>query len=285
MAKVYDAMRRAEEERKRKMGDVAVEASVPSAAQWDQPPIEAEDRPKRVPLLKRLFKGGETNSVLDGANDINKRRIAILQPDSFVAEQFRMLRGRIDSVAGQRPIRSIAVTSANAHEGKSTASINLAIVTAMSLGRKVLLVDCDLRRPRIHTSLGIEPSSGIAEVLLGRNTLDEAIVKVDSLDLDVLPVRFTPPNPSELLASGHMKSLLEEAASRYDRVILDTPATLGLPDSKIIGELCDGLVMVVRADVTPREDVHAALEVLDRRRVLGLVLNGVDQSRERYGYY
>lgn len=285
MAKVYDAMRRAEEERKRKMGDVGVETAMPSPVEWDATPLEDFEPPKRAPFYKRWFQGGGSNAVLDSANDINKRRIAILQPDSFVAEQFRMLRGRIDSVAAQRPIRTIAVSSANAHEGKSTASINLAIVTAMSLGRKVLLVDCDLRRPRIHSSLGIEPSAGLAEVLLDRSTLDEAIVKVDNLNLDVLPVRFTPPNPSELLASSQMKSLLEEAASRYDRVIFDTPATLGLPDSKIVSELCDGLVMVVRADVTPREDVHAALEVLDRRRVLGLVLNGVDQSRERYGYY
>lgn len=268
------------------MGEIAVEAAVASSALPDPPPIEADDEVQRTPLLKRLFKSGaRTNAVLDSANAINKRRISILQPDSVVAEQFRMLRGRIDSVSDQRPIRTIAVSSANAHEGKSTAAINLAIVTAMSLGRKVLLVDCDLRRPRIHSSLGIEPSIGVSEVLLDRNTLGEAIVKVDNLNLDVLPVRFTPPNPSELLASRQMKSLVEEAASRYDRVIFDTPATLGLPDSKIVSELCDGLIMVVRADVTRREDVDAALEVLDRRRVLGLLLNGVEQGRESYGYY
>ena len=113
----------------------------------------------------------------------------------------------------------------------------------------------------------------------------EALLKVDNLNLDVLGVRFAPPNPSELLASAQMRDLLQEVCSRYDRVILDTPATLGLPDSKIVSELCDGLVMVVRADVTPREDVQAALEVLDQQRLLGLVLNGVDTSRERYGYY
>ena len=155
----------------------------------------------------------------------------------------------------------------------------------MSLGRRVLLVDCDLRRPKIATSLAIDARAGLAEILLDRNTLDEAVVKVDNLNLDVVGVRFLPPNPSELLASPRMQAFIEEAASRYDRVIFDTPATLGLPDAKIVSELCDGLVMVVRADVTPREDVHAALEVLDRRRVLGLVLNGVDQTRERYGYY
>ncbi|MEE3332259.1 MAG: CpsD/CapB family tyrosine-protein kinase [Myxococcota bacterium] len=286
MAKVYDAMRRAEEERKRKIGgDVGVETAAPSALPWDEAPSDAGDEPEHAPFYKRIFKSDGTQTVRDNANDIRKRQISILQPDSFVAEQFRMLRGRIDSVAAQRPIHSIAVTSANSNEGKSTSSINLAIVTAMSLERKVLLVDCDMRRPQVHTTLGVEPSVGLAEVLLERNTLDEAILTVDGLNLDLLPVCLMPSNPSELLGSVQMRSLLEEVASRYDRVILDTPATLGLPDSKIVSEVCDGLVMVVRANVTPREDVHAALDALDRRRVLGLVLNGVDQSGERYGYY
>jgi len=284
MAKVYDAMKRAEEERKRKMGDVGADAAAPSALPWDEAPSDARDEPEHSPFYKRIFNSEGAPAARDNANDIRKRRISNLEPDSFVAEQFRMLRGRIDSLAAQRPIRSIAVTSANSNEGKSTASINLAIVTAMSLERKVLLIDCDMRRPQIHTSLGVESDAGLAEVLLGRNTLDEAIVTVEGLNLDLLPVRLMPANPSELLGSAQMRLLLEEVASRYDRVILDTPATLGLPDSKIVSEVCDGLVMVVRADVTPREDVHAALDTLDRRRVFGLVLNGVDQSGERYGY-
>ena len=82
-----------------------------------------------------------------------------------------------------------------------------------------------------------------------------------------------------------MRRLIEEVARRYDRVVLDTPACLGLPDAKSISELCDGLVMVVRAGVTPKEDVQAALDILDRRRVVGLVLNGSDATREQYGYY
>jgi Mrp family chromosome partitioning ATPase len=82
-----------------------------------------------------------------------------------------------------------------------------------------------------------------------------------------------------------MGKLIEDVAARYDRVILDTPACLGLPDAKIVSELCDGLVMVVRAGVTPQEEVEAALDILDRRRVVGLVLNGSEASREQYGYY
>jgi capsular exopolysaccharide synthesis family protein len=293
MAKIYDAMRRAEEERRRAgglepsaRGPVPREAPKPDTVGDDEgalPILPASPAPAD-PFWKRWLHT-RSNAVLDTTNDVNKRRISMLQPDSFVAEQFRMLRGRIDSLAAQRPITSIAVTSANAHEGKSTASINLSTVTAMSLARQVLLVDCDLRRAKIHTSLGLEPRAGIAEVLLDRSTLDEAIIKVDNLNLDVLGVRYAPPNPSELLASSQMRNLVQELCSRYDRVVFDTPATLGLPDSKIVSELCDGLVMVVRADVTPREDVRAALDVLDQQRLLGLVLNGVDTSRERYGYY
>lgn len=122
-------------------------------------------------------------------------------------------------------------------------------------------------------------------MLTDRATLDEAILKLGEVNLDVLAVRSLPENPSELLASDQMRSLIEEISRRYDRTILDTPATLGLPDSKILSEIADGLVMVVRAGTTPREEVQAALDVLDRRRVLGMVLNGADQGHERYGYY
>ena len=280
MAKIYDAMRRAEEERRR----LASLAAPPGTdGLWKDDESVAAVRTSQ-PFWKRWLQSRPGSSV-DDANDMNKRRISLLQPDSFVAEQFRTLRGRIDSVAAHRPITSIAVTSANSNEGKSTASINLASVTAMSLGRKVLLVDCDLRRARIHSSLGLSPEAGIAEVLLGQVSLDEALVKVGDLNLEVLGVRQAPPNPSELLASTQMRELVSEVSNRYDRVILDTPATLGLPDSKIVSELCDGLVVVVRAGVTPREDVHATLEVLDSQRLLGVVLNGVDTSRDPYGYY
>jgi capsular exopolysaccharide synthesis family protein len=209
----------------------------------------------------------------------------LLQPDSYVAEQYRTLRGRIDSLASQHPLKTLAVTSANAGEGKSTCAVNLATVTAMSIGRRVLLIDCDLRRPKIHWTLGLQPQVGLAEVLLGQASVGQAILKLDGVNLDVLPVRMIPPNPSELLASTEMKQLIENVSDRYDRIILDTPACLGLPDTKSVSEICDGLIMVVRAGVTPKEDVQAALDILDRRRVVGMVLNGSEATREQYGYY
>ena len=283
MPKHYEALQRAEEERRRKV--TGVESPVPTAVPFESAAPPAAPPTARPPgLLSRLFKG-RSGAATEEPGEANKRRIALLQPDSYVAEQYRSLRGRIDSLASQRPLKTLAVTSANSGEGKSTCSVNLATVTAMSVGRSVLLIDCDLRRPKVHWTLGLQPQVGLAEVLLNQATLEESVLKLDGVNLDVLPVRSVPSNPSELLASPEMRKLTEEVAGRYDRVILDTPACLGLPDAKSVAELCDGLVMVVRAGVTPKEDVRAALDILDRRKVAGMVLNGSEATREQYGYY
>jgi capsular exopolysaccharide synthesis family protein len=187
-------------------------------------------------------------------------------------------------MSANQPLRTIVVTSPNPGDGKTTAAINLATVTALSLGRRVLLVDCDLRKPKVHLALGLRPQAGLAEVLTGSKSLDEAILKVENLNLDVLAVRGRPPNPSELLSSANMVELVEELAKRYDRVILDTPAALGMPDAKAVAEYADGIVLVVRADVTSRRDVESSIELIDRRRLLGLLLNGAQMAQGRYGY-
>jgi len=278
MAKVYEALRRAEEERKRRAGD-----DTSLAVPLDAPSVPEAPEPERKPLPKALTRSAQRR-VQETAGEINKRRIAMLQPDSFVAEQFRALRGRIDALAEQRPIRTLAVSSALAGDGKTTAAINLATVTSMSVGRRVLLMDCDMRKPKIHQALGLRPETGLAEILTDQVVLDNAIIKVEGLNLDVLPVRGKPSNPSELLGSPRMRELVEEVAGRYDRVVIDTPAVLGVPDAKAVVELCDGVVVIVRADLTSQQDLEAALEILDRRRVLGLVLNGAQTSQGRYGY-
>ena len=282
MAKVYDALRRAEEER-RKLSDAAAEPI--ARLEWEpEVASEIEPAPKapRVSLFRRLW---PKRSSEEGVADFNKRRISLLQPDSYVAEQFRALRGRIDALeTADRRIRTLAVTSAVPGEGKTTASINLALVTAMSVGRRVLLIDCDLRRPRVHSALGLRPKAGLAEVLTGEVTFEEAVMRAEGADLDVLAVRDRPVNPSELLGSPSMRELIAAVAKRYDRVVLDTPAALGLPDAKAVGDQCDGLVMVVRADKTRQEDVQSVLEILGRSRMLGVVLNGTSVDQSRYGY-
>ena len=278
MAKVYDALRRAEEERKRRVGD-----EVTPAIPFDAQPAPTPPEITSVPLWSRLWRG-RSKRKRDVVGEINKRRIAMLQPDSYVAEQFRTLRGRIDALAAQRPIRTVAVTSAVSGEGKTTAAVNLAVVTAMSVGRRVLLIDCDMRKPKVHQALGLVPDGGLEDVLTDAMSLDDAIVKVEGMNLEVLAVRGRPSNPSELLGSPRMQELMTEVAERYDRVIVDTPAALGVPDAKAVAELCDGIVLVVRADITTHQDVEACLEMLDQRNMIGMVLNGAQIDRGRYGY-
>ena len=284
MGKVYDAMRKAEENRSR-MAPGGVAAA--PTAEW-APAAEAA-KARRARFWTRWL---QRSSPIrhDDANSANKRRIALLQPDSYVVEQYRTLRARLESLAAQRPLHTIAIVSSLPGEGKTSAAINLAIVSEMHLDRRVLLVDCDLRKPKIHRALGITPTAGLAEVLMDQATIEAAIYKVTGPSfeggaLEVLPVHAQPPNPSELLASAKMKSLIEELSRRYDMVILDTPAALSLPDAKTITELTDGAILVVRADSTPEADVQTTLDLLDRRRVLGVVLNGSDVDQAYYSYH
>ena len=296
MGKVYDALRKAEEERSRRTGSSAP-ATKASTLDWPSPsepagdtrvaesPANVEPTPLPATPPQVVTPKASRRVASVGSDEVNKRCISLLQPGSFITEQFRSLRARLRSLAQERPLRTIATASAMSGEGKTTAAINLAIVSAMGLEGRVLLVDCDLRQPQVHRSFGIHPESGLAEVLSGQSSIDQAITSIEGTNLDVLPVRSQPPNPSELLASSRMRDLVDELAGRYDLVILDTPAILALPDAKSLSELVDGLIMIVRSGVTPREEVQAALDILDRRRVLGLVLNGAEVSASSYYGY
>jgi capsular exopolysaccharide synthesis family protein len=286
MGKVYDALQRAEEQRARRVeggGSVSAQgepAGIVPAADRPRPAQRSESWWRQA--LARVTR--RTRTPVEDAAALNKRRIALLQPQSYVAEQFRTLRARIDSLSLQRPLRTVAVTSASPGDGKTMAAVNLALVMAMSVGRRVALVDCDLRDPRVHQALGLRVDAGLTEVLQGDAELDSAMVQVEGTGLQVLPVRGLPANPSELLASASMKELIEKLATDFDRVILDMPPTLGVPDARIVSELCDGILFVVRAGATPRADVESALDVLDPERLLGVVLNDADTGLTQYSY-
>jgi capsular exopolysaccharide synthesis family protein len=279
MGKVYDALRRAEQERSERM-------RAPGALElpFAGTPVLGRERARLRPSLLARWLRRRRTPALEDSSALNKRRIALLRPESFAVEQFRTLRARVDSLAAQHPLRTIALTSAVAGEGKTVASVNFALVNAMSVGRRVLLVDCDLRNPKVHSALGLAPELGLAEVLADRASLAEAVTKLEGTKLEVVAVRGQPPNPAELLASERMKALVAEAAASYDRVILDTPPVLAVPDAKSVSDLADAILLVVQAGSTAASDVTTALDLLERRRVLGVVLNGVEDASDRYGY-
>ncbi len=206
----------------------------------------------------------------------------MLQPESAVAEQFRSLRARIEALSETRALRTLAVTSAVAGEGKTLAAISLAVVSAMQLGKRVVLVDCDMREGAVSAALGLRLEAGLAEVLSDGAPLEHAIQRADGTALDVLGVRGLPGNPAELLSSPRMRQLLEALASRYDRVVIDLPPTLGTPDAKTVCGMCDGTLFVVRAGVTQESEIENALDVLGRERVVGVVMNGAADTPAKY---
>jgi capsular exopolysaccharide synthesis family protein len=278
MGKVYDALQRAEEQRARRIGESG------SAAAGAQLVAAEQAGTARKRRFWARLRPRRPEPHREDAGTLNKRRIAILQPQSFVTEQFRSLRARLETLAPRSSLRTICVTSASPGEGKTTAAVNLALVMSMSVGQRILLVDCDLRMPRIHESLGLRVDAGLAEVLRGDAQLDEAIVGAEGSALSVLPVRQLPENPAELLGSVRMRELVEKLSTDYDRVIFDAPPILGLPDAKVVSDLCAGVLFVIRAHATPQEEVAAALEVIGRERLLGMVLNEADANPSRYGY-
>ena len=272
MAKIYEALKRAEQERKRKAGG-SPEDAVSGGASRD-PAFEAPSTAKSG-SANRAWKWRSSSSAPSGDSyaEYNKCRISMLRPESYAAEQFRTLRTRIDTLASQRPLKSIAIMSPNAGDGKTTAAVNLAAVTAMGMDQRVALLDCNLRDPSVTRVLGLEPQTGLAEILVGEATIEDALLRIEDPGFDVIPVRAIPANPSELIGSGAMRQFLESVIQRYDRVFVDTPPALGLPDARAICELCDGMLVVVRAGETPVEDVQFSLDLVDRRRVLGVILN------------
>lgn len=207
------------------------------------------------------------------------------KPKSIPAESYRVLRTNIQYSSIDKKIERILVTSSEPGEGKSTTSGNLALTFAQD-EKKVLLIDCDLRKPSIHKKFKISNNLGLSNVILDKSKLSKALVKRSEY-LDILPSGKVPPNPSELLGSKALEELLDELDDVYDVIILDTPPLHAVTDAQILSTKVDGVLLVVRAEKTKKDSVIAAKESLQKvnANILGAVLNGGESSRGKYYYY
>ena len=202
--------------------------------------------------------------------------VAAIAPHSAVAEQYRAIRTRISQHEEHTPLRTVMITSPGANEGKSITAANLALTMAQEIQRQVVLVDADLRAPSVPALFGIDADGpGLAEVVAGEATLDEALVYLSDYRLTVLPAGGTPQFPTELLGSAAMRRMLDTLRARFDRVLLDLPSVMPLADVGTVAPLADGVVMVVRAGVTQRPALDQALAALEDTKILGVVLNEV----------
>lgn len=209
-------------------------------------------------------------------------------PRAPIGEAYRMLQGSLRFLRSQEQLKAIAVTSAIAAEGKSTVSSNLA-TTMAQLGRRVLLVDADMRRPSQHSAWQIGNERGLSNVLVGECTLDQAIKSVIP-NLFVLPAGVIPPDPVAILDSGRMAQLIESWTESYDFVIIDTPPILAVIDALLIAKLLNGLLLVARPGALNIKSATRAKTVLNQSgvNVLGMVTNdasGDDSNYYMYNYY
>ncbi len=213
-----------------------------------------------------------------------------LQKNPMAAEAFRSLRTSILLSANPIP-KILLVTSALPGEGKTTTTVNLG-ATLASLGSKVVIVDCDMRRPSCHRATGVKNSPGFVQCLTGRVQLSEAILPVDGVpNLSIIPCGPIPPNPAEVLSSPLTAELLKRLLAEFEYVLVDSPPILSVADSRILATITDAVVLVTRAYETPYEVVRRARALLygAGARILGVALNDVNIHKEsyggKYGYY
>lgn len=183
-------------------------------------------------------------------------------------------------------MKSILVTSASPGEGKSTTIANLAVVLSQQ-GKRVLLVDADMRKPTVHYTFRVDNLVGLTNLLTGQEKIEGVIQATRVSNLSVIPCGPIPPNPSELLGSNRMQQVLDELLTEFDYVLFDAPPVLAVADPIVLANLCDGSVLVVSSGKTDRDGALKAKEQLDqsKAKLLGAVLNEKPRSTDQYYYY
>lgn len=236
-------------------------------------------------MLRQRF--GRNTTIPGSSIEEERKYILGNNSDFFIREAYKALRTNvIFALADEEDCKVVVVTSAMQSEGKSITAVNLAISFA-EMNNKVLIVDCDLRRPKLGRLLQMNARIGLSNVLLKPALLDKAIQPSKVENLDVLPTGDVPPNPSELLGSARMHKLLEGLRERYDYIILDTSPVNMVTDACVLVPESSGVLFVVRANRTERDAVLHAVEQLEysKAKIMGFVLNGAGKDYGRYGKY
>ena len=222
-------------------------------------------------------------------NVISKHRveplIALTQPQSPITESYRTIRTNLQFASIDTETKIILVTSSGPSEGKTSTTCNLAIVSAQA-GKRVLVIDADLRKPQVHLRFQVSNLTGLSTVLTRERGLEESIIAARIENLFLMPSGPIPPNPSEMLSSKGFRELLNRCTEEYDLVIVDTPPILAVSDALIVSQSVDGALLVVDAQGTNRKAAMQAKLALEQvnARLLGVILNRVKKNRGE-GYY
>ncbi len=220
------------------------------------------------------------------SNRLVKRKLEVrTNPHSITTEQYRTIRTNINFSMPGPDTQTILFTSASKEEGKSTTSSNMAIVFAEA-GKRVLLIDADMRRPTLHHTFQKSNKVGLSNLLLKKGRLQDSIKESGVAGLDLLMCGQIPSNPAELLSSPVLDELLEEVKEKYDLIIFDSPPLLSVTDSKILANKCDATVLVVNTGKSEKESITKARDALVTAKafIIGVVMNNYEISKDTYYY-
>lgn len=212
--------------------------------------------------------------------------ISLVNSKSMGAEAFRTLRTNIQYSSLDEEVKSLVITSSAPYEGKSTVISNLAISMSQA-GKKVLLIDCDFRKPTIHKKFGLPNTNGLTNIIIGENKIEDCLKGTEVKNLYILTCGAIPPNPSELLGSKAMKKYIEEFKEIFDIVLIDAPPVLAVTDAQLLSVNVDGTILVTSYGKTEKKAVIKSKEMIEAvgGKILGVVLNMVPAKGNEYGKY
>jgi protein-tyrosine kinase len=290
MSRIHDALKRAEQDRTTSMGGQVETTLAP-------PDVEAVSMPPLGPSAAAVSFVGASftyEALLARCPQTNwtpdLRTMLFFEKDEnrIGSEEFRTLRSRLYQIREKMSLKRLMVTSALPKEGKSFVAANLGQVLVRQHGRRVLIIDADLRSPGMHRHLGAPQTPGLSEYLLGECDEFSVLQRGPMENLFFLPAGRLASSPSELLANGRLKLLLQRVEPLFDWIIMDTPPVIPVADSTALANFCDGVLLVVRSNATPSDLARRAREEFQDKLLLGVVLNGapsghLSQSKYYYG--
>jgi capsular exopolysaccharide synthesis family protein len=290
MSKITEALKKSAEEMELQKKEIVFSDKPPS----DEPPklyrpqgrgLASSSQSHKLPLEERLRNRIYIAKATDDSG-IDPRIVTYFDPKSAISEQYRIIRTHIQLNHLPKPLKTIMISSALHGEGKTITAVNLAIIMAHDLEKTVLLVDCDLRGGTIHQLLSVNPTGGLSDILINDIPLEAAFYKTRINNLTILPRGGIPHNPSELLGSKRMRKLLEELKSKFDYIVLDSPAIIPLTDASVLGSMVDGVISIVQAYRTPRRMVEHAQNLFKHvhAKIVGFILTQAEDYLPKYMY-
>lgn len=203
---------------------------------------------------------------------------------AVITEQYRLLRSKLSSLNGSHTNNVLAITSTRKGEGKSLTSVNLAIVMAEDTKKKILLIDGDMRKPSIHTFFNCKAEYGLIDLLMHKADIESAMIPSGIKNLALLLAGEPSKSPSDLLAASVFREIIEKIRKRFDYIIIDSPPIIPFADMNIISDVVDGILLVLRAEKTPKEMILEALKTLNKENVIGVVFNDSKKKMAKMYY-